>query len=137
MERSALAPNAAATAELVVVESDLASRLAREPGEAFPDVFATSRMIALMELAASRAMRPLLQSGELSVGVSIDVRHTAPTPAGATARATARFLGMEGKLYAFEVVAEDDAGEIGRGTHRRAIVETARLVEGARRRRKG
>ena len=43
------------------------------PTDAFPEVFSTSRMIALMELAAARAMRPLLGEGQLSVGVSIMV----------------------------------------------------------------
>ncbi len=37
----------------------------------FPEVFATSRMIALMELAAARAMHPLLQPGHWSVGVGL------------------------------------------------------------------
>jgi predicted thioesterase len=42
---------------------------------------------------------------------------------------------MEGKFYRFEVFAQDDAGEIGRGLHDRAIVRHARLLEGAERRR--
>jgi predicted thioesterase len=91
-------------------------------------------MVALMERAAARLMQPLLGPGELSVGVQLDVRHAAPTPAGARVRAEARFVGLEGKLYRFEVVAFDPAGEIGRGVHTRAIVETARLVAGAARR---
>ncbi len=41
---------------------------------------------------------------------------------------------MEGKLYVFEVVATDDAGEIGRGTHRRAIVSVERIMAGAAKR---
>ena len=118
----------------VVTQNDLASELA-EPGEAFPEVFATSRMIAMMELAASRAMKNQLGPGELSVGVRVNVEHTAPTPVGAKVKAEARFLAKEGKLYAFEVHASDEAGEIGRGTHHRAIVQTSRLLAGAQRRR--
>jgi len=75
-----------------------------------------------------------LGEGELSVGVSVDIRHVAATPLGAAVRASARFVGREGKLYLFEVWAEDPGGEIGRGRHARAIVSNERLMDGARRR---
>jgi predicted thioesterase len=41
---------------------------------------------------------------------------------------------MEGKFYVFEVVAHDRGGEIGRGMHKRAIVNVDRLLSGAARR---
>jgi fluoroacetyl-CoA thioesterase len=122
---------------LSVGRDDLASTLAVDPADAFPDVFATSRLVALMELAAARLMRPILAEGELSVGVTVDITHSAATPPGATVQASARFLGQEGKLYLFAVEAEDDGGEIGRGTHRRAIISAERLVAGAARRLEG
>jgi fluoroacetyl-CoA thioesterase len=125
------------TATLVVGEGDTAKVLGLDAGDDFPPVFATARMIALMEVAAARAMKGLLRPGELSVGVGVDVEHSAPTPVGATVRATARFLAREGKLYRFEVRAEDEGGEIGRGIHRRAIITTERLLAGARRRKPG
>jgi fluoroacetyl-CoA thioesterase len=122
------------SASLVVGEGDLASGLASLPGEAYPAVFATTRMIGLMELAAGRVLKPHLADGELSVGVHLDVRHTAATLPGATVTARARYLGREGKLYRFEVWAEDPGDEVGRGHHSRAAVATARLLEGASRR---
>ena len=128
------AVDSTASARLTVAPSDLASALNLEPADAFPPVFATSRMVALMELAAARALRPHLRPGELSVGATLDVVHTAATPPGATVTATARFVGRDGKLFLFEVSAADNAGEIGRGTHKRAIVTTERLVAGAARR---
>jgi len=134
MSRAELSPGAAGSASIVVGEGDLASVLAVEKGDSFPRVLATARMIALMELAASRALQPLLAEGELSVGTSLDVSHTAATPPGATVTATGTFQRMEGKLYVFEVVAEDPGGEIGRGLHRRAIVARDRLEAGAAKR---
>ena len=136
MTRRSLPPGAAATVEWVVRESDLASALSSDHKESFPHVFATSRMVALMEVAAARAMETVLQEGELTAGVSINVTHTAATPAGSTVRATARFLQMQGKFYRFEVSAEDEAGEVGRGIHDRAIVLHQRLLEGAEKRRR-
>ncbi|MCM3872771.1 MAG: hypothetical protein ND895_18990 [Pyrinomonadaceae bacterium] len=118
-----------------VAASDLASALSDDHHDQFPDVFATARMVAFMELAAAQVLRPLLTDGELSVGVTIDVSHSAATALGDTVRATAKYMGREGKLYIFEVTAEDSAGEIGSGTHRRAIISTSRLLEGAQRRR--
>ena len=123
--------NSTASAQLIVAPSDLANTLNLEPGDAFPPVFATSRMIGLMEVAAARVLRAHLREGEASVGISVDVVHTAATPPGATVTATARFVGRDGKLFLFEVSAADDAGEIGRGTHKRAVVSTERLVAGA------
>jgi len=126
--------NSTASAQLLVAESDLASALGSDPLDFFPPVFATSRMVALMELAAARVLRPFLGPGELSVGVSLDISHNAATPAGNTVTATARYLGREARLFLFEVVASDQGGEVGRGTHKRAIVSTDRLLAGAARR---
>ncbi|HEX3249963.1 MAG TPA: hypothetical protein VHS05_11085 [Pyrinomonadaceae bacterium] len=126
--------DATATAEWVVGPADLASALPSDVGDAFPPVFATARMIGLMEIAASRVLQPLLGPGELSVGVTVDVSHTAPTPVGAQVIATARYAGREGKLFLFEVSVSDPGGEVGRGWHKRAIVLTERLQSGAARR---
>ena len=129
--------NSTATVRLTVRPSDLATLVNLEPADGFPPVFATSRMIALMEVAAARILRPHLTEAQTSVGVAVDVVHTAATPPGATATATAKLVGKEGKLFVFEVTASDDGGEIGRGTHKRAIVTTERLVSGAARRAPG
>ena len=126
--------NATATAELIVGPQDLASSLPNETGDEFPAVLATARMVAQMEIAAARVLKPLLEPGELSVGVTVDISHTAPTPPGARVITTARYAGREGKLFLFEVSASDPGGEIGRGWHKRAIVTSERLQSGAAKR---
>lgn len=126
--------NTTATAEILVGPEHLASALASDMGDSFPKVFATVRMIGLMEIAAARVMQPLLGPGELSVGVTVDITHNAPTPAGVKVVATARYAGREGKLFLFEVSAADPGGEIGRGWHKRAIVTSERLEGGAAKR---
>lgn len=125
---------ATACAALVVAPGDLASALPLTPADAFPAVFATARMVALMEIASARVLQPCLAAGELSVGVAIEVTHSAPTPPGDTVTVVARYLGRDGKLFAFEVVASDSGGEVGRARHTRAIVEAARLQASASRR---
>ena len=128
---AAIQAGARASAELVLGEADLASSLALAALDEFPAVFATSRMIALMELAAARCMRPLLEPGQLSVGVNVNVSHLAATPQGVTVRAEATFTGMQGKLYCFELNAWDRGGLIGQGMHTRAIIAGERLLKGA------
>ena len=128
--------NITAEAGLVVSLEDTARNIALDESDTFPEVFATARMVALMEVAAARAMRPLLGDGQLSVGVSLDVRHTAATPVGSLVRAVATYLRTENKLMHFRVEAFDESGSIGTGEHARAIVDAARLLSGAERRRK-
>ncbi len=126
--------NTIGTATLVVGPQDLASSISSQTGDEFPPVLATARMIALMEIAAARVLQPLLGPGELSVGVTIDVSHTAPTPLGAQVTATARYVRREGKLFLFEVSVADPGGEVGRGRHERAIVSNERLQSAAAKR---
>jgi fluoroacetyl-CoA thioesterase len=125
---------ATATAQLFVGIYDLASALVIDARDAFPAVFATARLVALMEIASARLLNPLLGIGQLSVGVSLDITHSASTPPGATATATARYLGRNNKLYKFEAVAFDKGGDIGCAQHQRAIVDVGRLESGAARR---
>lgn len=125
-----------AEAGLTVRLEDTASHIALAPTDAFPEVFATARMIALMEVAAARAMQPLLGEGQLSVGVSLNVRHTAATLVGSRVRAVATWVRTEARLTHFKVEAFDESGSIGVGEHSRAVIDTARLISGAQRRRK-
>jgi fluoroacetyl-CoA thioesterase len=133
---SELEPNATGTAALVVQQSDCASdlKVGNASDEKFPAVFATTRMIALMEMAGARVLKPLLHEDEMSVGVTVDIIHSAATPIGAKVTATATYRGRDGKLFVFDVVAHDPAGEIGRGTHKRAIISRERLMTGAAKR---
>jgi fluoroacetyl-CoA thioesterase len=118
----------------VVKQEDTAAALNSITGDNFPAVMATTKCIALLELAAGHLLLPLQKPGELSVGVIVDVKHTAATPVGAWVEAEATFTGQDGKLYAFDVVARDPGGEIMRGVHKRAIVSEARLLDGAAKR---
>lgn len=125
-------PGASGEAGLVVAFADTAKALATDPRDDFPEVLATARMVALMELAAARVLAPFLREGELSVGVDVAIRHTAATPIGVAVRAVARYTGREGKLFRFEVEALDAGGSVGGGWHTRAIIDRGRLEAGAR-----
>ena len=123
--------NSTGEAKRTVEPTDSARQLIMTAADDFPDVFSTSKMVALMETAAARAMRDELGEGQLSVGVDVRIRHLAATPIGAEVYAKAIFLGMQGKLYLFRVHAYDQGGLIGEGEHTRAVVTTERLMQGA------
>ncbi|MGB3549293.1 MAG: hypothetical protein WA993_01285, partial [Candidatus Binatus sp.] len=61
-----------------VAPNDLASHL----DASLAAVMSTPAMVGMMELAAIDAIRPFLDAGESSVGMSIEVNHSAATPPG-------------------------------------------------------
>lgn len=129
-----LKPGDAGEAAFVATDRDMAKALSLSSEDDFPEVFATSRMIALMELAGARLMNRILEPNQLSVGVGVYVKHLAATPNNTEVRAVATFIEMEGKLYKFKIEAFDPAGKIGEGEHTRAVVDSERLLQGAKKR---
>ena len=109
--------------EQIVETKHLASQL--DPSLAA--VLSTPTMIAMMEQAAIEAIKPFLDAGESSVGMSIEVSHTAATPPGHRARAEAELTKVEGRRLEFSVRAFDDVEQIGSGSHRRAVVDAAKF----------
>jgi enoyl-CoA hydratase/carnithine racemase/predicted thioesterase len=98
-------------------------------GVAEATVFSTPSMIQLMEYCARQVLEPHLDEGEESVGVDVHISHTSATPAGKKVQAHARVLEIEKNVVLFEVWADDEWGEIGRGTHRRAVIETSQFAK--------
>ncbi|MEG0779695.1 MAG: thioesterase family protein [Oscillospiraceae bacterium] len=92
-------------------------------------VFGTPFMLGMMENAALQCLQAFLQEGQGSVGIHLDVSHDAPTPVGMTVRAEAEITSVSGKLVEFRVKAWDDAGLIGQGSHRRAVIQNDRFLE--------
>jgi fluoroacetyl-CoA thioesterase len=126
---------ATATLKRLVGTQDLASAYGNDADEKYPDVMSTPAMLALMERACADVMRHVLKEGQLSVGVTTQLTHSAPTPVGVEISATATFRSVEGNLYVFDVVANDPKGPVGRGTHARAIVERTAIEKRAASRR--
>ena len=105
-------------AKTVVTEENIASTM----GSGCLRVFATPAMCCLMEKAASDLMDSLLEEGSTTVGTALNIAHTAATPVGMEVVAKAEITAVEGRKISFKVVACDEAGEIGSGTHERFIV---------------
>ncbi|OBT77353.1 hypothetical protein VF21_03472 [Pseudogymnoascus sp. 05NY08] len=126
-----LAVDAVATATSKVTPSDLASNIANSRNVSFPAVLATANMLSVMEIASARVLTPHLSDTQTSVATRSDIAHLAATPLGAQVTAAARYLGLDGTLYKFEVIASDPGGEIGRAHMWRAVVFKERVENNA------
>lgn len=91
-------------------------------------VLATPAVVAIMENAAAELAQNELNNEELTtVGTMISIEHTSPTPMGADITATAVLKKTDGRMFYFDVIAEDKKGEIARGTHTRVSVKAEKF----------
>ena len=92
------------------------------------EVFATPCMIAMMENAAYLAVQGELESGQSTVGISIDVKHLAATPMGMKVWAQAKLVEVDRKKLTFEIEAHDEAELVGTAVHERFIIDEEKFI---------
>lgn len=102
---------------------------AKEVGSGSLLVYATPCMVALMEGAACEAIADALGDEQTTVGIALNIEHLAATPVGLEVRAEAEVTAVEGKIITFELHAFDEAGKIGKGTHKRCIVNSQKFLD--------
>ena len=118
-----LTPGLEGHAELIVGEQHTAPKI----GSGRVRVLATPVMINLIEAAALAACEHLLPDGHQSLGIHLDVTHTAATPVGLRVAAVAEVVAVEGRTVTFRVEARDEREVIGGGTHSRVVVNVTRF----------
>jgi len=100
-----------------------------------PDVFATPFLGGLMERVSAELINERLQPGEQSVGISMNLKHTAATPLGMEIRVVTEVTSVEGRKLTFRLEAFDEVEKIGEATHERFIIQAdkfnARVAEKA------
>jgi fluoroacetyl-CoA thioesterase len=100
-----------------------------------PKLFATGFMVVLMEWTCIQLMAPHLDPGEGSLGIHVDVSHSAATPAGMTVTVECECVEVNGRKCVFRVKAHDGVDVIGEGRHERFVVAwdkfNARVTEKA------
>ncbi|MGQ0548496.1 MAG: thioesterase family protein, partial [Armatimonadota bacterium] len=89
--------------------------------------YSTWSMVRHMELASRKVILPHLEPHEEAVGYSVNVTHTAPTPAGATVTASARLVHIEGNKVTCAVTAHNGTATIGEGTTVQLVVSAQSL----------
>jgi predicted thioesterase len=97
-------------------------------GSGLVEVFATPAMVGLMEKTCLNSVLAFLPEGFGTVGVKLDISHSRATPVGGTVTCTSLLAEVDRRRLVFEVLAEDEKGEIGRGRHERFIIDTAKFM---------
>ena len=89
---------------------------------AMPHVLATGYFVGLLEWTCIQLLQPHLDPGEGSLGVKIDISHSAATPPGLTVTVDAECTAVDGRKISFNVKAHDGVDLIGEGRHERFVV---------------
>jgi predicted thioesterase len=89
-----------------------------------PDVFATPFLAGCMERVSAELMQDCLQPGEQSVGGSLHLKHTAPTPLGMPVRVATELVAVDGAKLTFKLEAWDAVEKIGEAVHERYVIKT-------------
>ncbi len=94
-----------------------------------PSVLATAMMVAFIEQTCIQGLRPFLAPGQHTVGTHVDIGHVAATPVGMKVTVDIELIEIAGKALLFKVSCRDEAGLIGEGMHRRAIIDVTRFMQ--------
>lgn len=94
-------------------------------------VLATPAVTAFFEETAATLAQTYLKEGETTVGSKIAVVHLAPTLPGEQVTVTAHLLEQNGKIFRFQLEAEDAGGLAATATHERVTVNAERFMQKA------
>ena len=93
-----------------------------------PRVLATGFLVGLVEWTCIQAVNPHLDwPNEQTVGIAVDLTHSAATSVGLTVTVQVRLDKIEGRKIRFAVTARDDVDEISRGYHERFVIDAHRF----------
>ena len=96
------------------------------PGASF---YSTPAMVGHIEATALQSLLPFLGPSEQSVGVRINLAHTAPTPIGMKVTVRTTLQKVDGRRCVFGVEVHNEGGtKIGEGTHERRIIDISRFA---------
>lgn len=92
-------------------------------------VLSTPHMISLMEEAATHAVQPALAAtDQTTVGTHVDVSHESAARDGEELSVEAELTAVDGARLTFRVEARVGDRIIGRGTHRRYVIDRSRFA---------
>ncbi|WP_083999919.1 thioesterase family protein [Actinomadura kijaniata] len=120
-DRPAPGPRVDARRTITVAPADCATQWGNDDLE----VLSTPAILGHMERLCVTAVAPHLRSGQMTVGVSVEMRHLAPTPVGEKVEFHIT-TALTGRRFTVTFTAADSAGRVlATGTHDRAIVDEA------------
>jgi fluoroacetyl-CoA thioesterase len=128
---SAFKPGMSRELQIISTQEDSARRFYPN----LPDVFATPCLGGLMERVSAELINEHLNQGEQSVGISMNLQHSAATPLGMVIRVKTEVTAVEGRKLTFKLEAFDEVEKIGEAVHERFIIQAdkfnARVAEKA------
>ena len=86
-------------------------------------VFSTPSMTQFVELTSQDLAIPHLKPGQGQVGVSVNIRHLAPTPVGKKVRCETELVGIDRRRLTFKAKVYDDVEQIGEAEHERFVID--------------
>jgi fluoroacetyl-CoA thioesterase len=93
-----------------------------------PKVLATGFMVGLMEWSCIQAVNPHLDWPiEQTVGIGINLTHSAATPPGLTVTVNVRLEKLEGRKLTFFLSADDGVDKISEGIHERFVINAEKF----------
>lgn len=99
-----------------------------EEGKVMPKVFATGYLLGLFEFSCIKALSPHLDwPKEQTVGIGMNMSHTAATPAGMTITVKGKLENMDGRKLTFSLEAYDDVDKISEATHERFVINAEKF----------
>ncbi len=97
-------------------------------GSGLVEVFATPAMIAMMEKTCYKSVLPFLPDGFGTVGTKVDIVHIKASKIGMSIRCESELIEIDRKRLVFKLIAFDNEGEIGSGTHERFIIDVDKFM---------
>ena len=104
------------------------NRTASHIGSGSLRVYATPAMVLFIEHTCMDLIEPHLPEGRTSVGVSLEVKHLAPTPMGATVSIKAEIVEINEPLVKFKARIFDETEQVGEAKHTRAVIDVERFL---------
>lgn len=93
-----------------------------------PDVLATGFLVGLIEWACIQAVNPHIDwPTEQTVGIHVDLSHSAATPPGFIVTVKGELTAVEGRKLTFQIRVDDGVDTICQGTHQRFVIDAARF----------
>ena len=93
-----------------------------------PEVLATGFMVGLIEWACIRAVNPHIDwPREQTVGIGVNLTHTAATPPGLTVTINVKLDRVDGRKLTFSVSADDGIDKISEGIHERFVIDAEKF----------
>ena len=122
--KASLKPGIGTTRTLRVDESRCIGFMGREGA-----VYATPRMVSDVEYSCRDFLLEHLDPGEDSVGTHVSIDHLAATPLGMDVAIEIRIEEIDRRKVVFGFSVKDAVEQVGRGTHVRFVVDTAKTHE--------